>query len=102
MRNLDFLEVIDPDLTVVALAREKHLDKVRDDPQLDEVARVVERLHRNGFVRLALEFAAGHVVLIPDAPGHVRIRKAIERAAHVAAGIAVLRTPRQQLIKRRA
>ena len=102
MRNLNFLQVVDAYRMVVALAGEKHLDKVSNNTQLDELARIVLGMLRQGLVGLAFWLAVGEVIRFPYTLRHFAERKMIEAAAHVPAGITVLQSPGQDLIQSRA
>ena len=75
-RQLDLLEVVDPDGAFVALARESDLDEVRDDAELDQVARGTRpRVHRDGPVGRALGPPALDEMAREDARGHLPERE---------------------------
>ena len=82
VRHLNFFQKVDPHRIVMAFSRQKHLNKVRDHAQLDELARIV-------FIGRAGRLAAGHKILLPDALRHLLKRKCVQSAAHVAALVAV-------------
>ena len=61
-RELDLLEVVDPDETVVAVLGEPDLGEVGEHGQVDERRRWIESLRRHGEVARAGRSAAGAVV----------------------------------------
>ena len=102
MRNLNFFEIIDADGVGVALACQPDLDEIRDDREFQQFARAVAHRHRDALIRVGVGLAARDEVGLPDPLGHRRHREMVERATHVAAGIAILKPPRQNLIERRS
>src|ERR1700687_5221643 len=102
MRELHFLQVIDSDRMVVALAGEKDFDKMGGHAKLLKLARSVLGMRGQGLVGRSLRLSAGNVVRLPNTLGDFGNRKMIETAAHVAAGIAVLQTPGKNRIQGRS
>ena len=96
--NLNLLQKVDPHRVVMTFAGQTYLDEVGNDAQLDQFARIVKGVFRQGFVRLVFHLAAGDVIRFPNAPRHFGERKTIEPAPHMSAGVAFLQPPGQDLI----
>ena len=93
MRELDFFQVVDSDGIVVPFAGKKNLDKVGDHAKLVEFPRASLYRHGHGLVGRAHGLTAHEVVFPPNALGHIREGKVIEAPTHVAARIALLQPP---------
>ena len=102
MRRLDLLQKIDPHRIPVPLPRQQHLDEIRDDAQLHQLARIVLRQRRHRLVRSPVAFATRNKVARPHPLRHRAIRKRIQPPPHVSAVVAILQPPRQNLIQRRS
>ena len=88
VRHLHLLEEVDAHGILVAFPRQKHLDKIAHNAQLDHFAQIAALVHGRHRIRLPLRLAAGDEILLPDALGHFRERKCIQPPAHVTALVA--------------
>ena len=102
VRRLDLLEVVDADGIGVSFLCQIDLDEVGDHDQRLPGHRRLVRAHLHAAPGLAIGLAAGNVVGVPDVFGELRHGEVIERAAHVAARIALLQAARQHLVEGRA
>jgi len=91
-RELDLLEIVDADQSVVLSLGKTHLDEIGDDQKLNGLGRDSQMGDRRAQKRLVGLLAVGHEVLIEDAPRDFRIRKTIQRPAKLAVAIAQLQT----------
>ena len=86
----------------MTLARQIDLDKIADDAKLDHFAQIAALVHGQDRIRSSLGLAAGNVVLVPDALGHLRKGKGLQAAAHVSPLVAIGKAANEERIERRA
>ncbi len=99
--NLDLLQIVDAYGMLMSLMGQEDLHKVGNDAQLFELAVIVLPVLRQLAVGLCLTLPAGNEISVPDALRHRPKRKMIQRAPNVPATIAILQSPRENLIQRR-
>jgi hypothetical protein len=98
--QLHLLKKIDPYRILVAFARQKHLDKVAHNAQLDHLAKLPPLVHRRHGIELLGQLAAGHEILLPDPLGHIRKGKRIQAPPHVPAQVSIGKPTHKKLIER--
>src|ERR1700688_3313939 len=96
--NLNLLQKVDPHQMVMTFASQTYLDKVGNDAQLDQFARIAQGMFRQAFVGLVFHLAAGYVICFPNALRHFGERKTTKAAPYMSAGVAFLQPPGQNLI----
>lgn len=102
MRDLDLLEIVDPDRIGMPFPGEADLDEIGRDAQLHQLRWILDVVQRQRDVGSRRVLAAWNVVAAPDPVGHGSSRQLPEGPPHVAAGIAGLQTPDQNRVERRA
>jgi hypothetical protein len=83
----------------VAFAGEEDFNKIADDAEFGQFAGLVPGMGEGSAVGRGGELAAGDEVSAQDALGHFGEREGGEAAAHVAAGIAILKAAEENLIE---
>src|SRR5690606_1013313 len=89
-RELNFLEEIDSNFSLMPLLCQEDLDETGEDEQFHRSRGRVDRGHGDGFVATALRLASRDEVAVEDTVGDSWEGKMLERATQVPGGVALL------------